>query len=528
MVYKISDHVDSITVGQIMEAKFHQISTSENNEGTDKAEVRRIWKNVMLINLAFMVHFTAFWGASNLQSSVNAEGALGTFTLASIYGSLLISNILLPALVIKWLGAKRTIAVSFIMYMPFILAQFHPAFYTLIPAGLAVGFGGGPLWCAKCTYLTIIAETYAQITDVEAEGVITRFFGIFFMFFSFAQVWGNLISSAVLSSGDSETPLPLSTTTEALNPKSLFTNATKAVQKTDTDLGDICGANFCPGYASAEAVPNLAPPPAYKINLIAAIYFFCMVAAVLIVTFGVDKMSRYRKGRKVAENKITGWNLLIVTLKHAKKPLQLLMLPITVLIGAEQAFLAAEFTSAFVSCGWGISNIGYVMICFGACNGIASICSGSIVKITGRRPLIAFALVLHVALLVTLLYWRPSAHNTWIYFVVSGLWGVCDSLWLVQINSYSGILFPGEEEAAFSNFRLWESTGSVISYIWSPYLCVRTKIYLLMGLIFVGVLGYTAVEYIQSKNGRQLDLQEDPKKQFEMIDTRIPSREVAE
>lgn len=80
--------------------------------------------------------------------------------------------------------------------MPFILSQFHPRFYTLIPAGLAVGFGGGPLWCAKCTYLTVISEAYAKLAGVQSEVVVTRFFGIFFMFYSFSQVWGNLISSA--------------------------------------------------------------------------------------------------------------------------------------------------------------------------------------------------------------------------------------------------------------------------------------------------------------------------------------------
>lgn len=47
-------------------------------------------------------------------------------------------------------------AVSFVAYMPFIAAQFYPKIYTLIPAGLMVGFGGGPLWCAKCTYLTVV------------------------------------------------------------------------------------------------------------------------------------------------------------------------------------------------------------------------------------------------------------------------------------------------------------------------------------------------------------------------------------
>jgi hypothetical protein len=79
--------------------------------------------------------------------------------------------------------------------MPYIAAQFYPKFYTMIPAAFLVGFGGGPLWCGKCTYLSVVSEVYSQLTNVPAETLVVRFFGIFFMIFQFAQVWGNLISS---------------------------------------------------------------------------------------------------------------------------------------------------------------------------------------------------------------------------------------------------------------------------------------------------------------------------------------------
>jgi hypothetical protein len=79
--------------------------------------------------------------------------------------------------------------------MPYIGAQFYPEFYTLIPAGLLVGLGGGPLWCGKCTYLSVVSEIYCELSAVPADTLVVRFFGIFFMIFQFAQVWGNLISS---------------------------------------------------------------------------------------------------------------------------------------------------------------------------------------------------------------------------------------------------------------------------------------------------------------------------------------------
>ncbi|KAJ8940114.1 hypothetical protein NQ318_009828 [Aromia moschata] len=182
---------------QVMDSKFQRVKTNEFDDDFGPGENWRIWKNVLLIGFAFMIHFTAFWGASNLQSSVNTEAALGTFTLAAIYASLILSNIFLPVIVIRWLGAKWTVALAFIVYIPFIVAQFYPRFYTMIPAGIAIGFGGGPLWCAKCTYLTVISEAYSKINGVASDIVVTRFFGVFFMFYQLSQVWGNLISSAV-------------------------------------------------------------------------------------------------------------------------------------------------------------------------------------------------------------------------------------------------------------------------------------------------------------------------------------------
>ncbi|OXU19293.1 hypothetical protein TSAR_014982 [Trichomalopsis sarcophagae] len=452
---------------KFVEAKTDQFQPSER---------WRIIKNILMIGVAFMIHFTAFMGASNLQSSVNADQSLGTFTLAAIYGSLIFSNIFLPVLVISWLGYKWTITLTFVAYMPFIAAQFYPRFFTMIPAGLAVGLGGGPLWCAKCTYLTVVAEAYATVSELSADVLVTRFFGLFFMFYQMAQVWGNLISSAVLSYG--------------MDQEAAVSNVTLNA----TLVGELCGANFC-GVTSATENPNLEPPPPERIQLISGIYLGCMVVACLIVAFGVDSISRYDRGRTGSATGQSGFKLLAVTLKLLGEKSQLLILPITIFIGAEQAFLFADFNAAFVSCAWGISNIGYVMICFGIVNAIAAPATGSVVKLTGRIPVMIFAFFLHMTILITMLVWRPQLQQGSIFFLISGLWGICDAIWLVQVNALCGLLFPGKEESGYSNFKLWEATGSVITYAYSPYLCTSVKLYILMGILCVGVICYLVIEF---------------------------------
>ncbi|CAL7950379.1 unnamed protein product [Xylocopa violacea] len=428
--------------------------------GFQPSERWRITRNVLVIGVAFMVHFTAFMGATNLQSSINADDSLGTFTLASVYGSLIFSNIFLPTLIMSWLGSKWTISLSILAYVPFMAAQFYPKFYTMIPAGLLVGIGGGPLWCAKCTYLTVVAEAYATLSDVTADILVTRFFGVFFMFYQMAQVWGNLISSAVLSYG-----------IEAVQANTTLNSSIVA---------EACGANFCGATSDTSDSPKLERPPEERIHLISGIYLCCMIVASLIVAFAVDSLTRYDRGRSGSAAGQSGCKLLAVTLKLLKERNQILILPIIIFIGAEQAFLFADYNASFVSCAWGINNIGYVMICFGVTNAIAALGTGSMMKLTGRRSLMAFAFCLHIGILCFLLQWKPTAEQNFIFFLMSGLWGLCDAMWLVQVNALSGLLFPGKEEAAYSNFRLWESTGSVITYAYSPYLCTHMKLYFLI------------------------------------------------
>lgn len=56
------------------------------------------------------------------------------------------------------------------------------------------------------------------------------------------------------------------------------------------------------------------------------------------------------------------------------------------------------------------------------------------------------------------------------------------------------MLFRRNKEAAFSNYRLWESAGFVIAYAYSTTLCARMKLYVLFGNLCIGVICYIIVE----------------------------------
>lgn len=110
-------------------------------------------------------------------------------------------------------------------------------------------------------------------------------------------------------------------------------------------VSKLCGAQFCPDKVTADVNPNLTLPDDDKIQLLMCIFLAMMVVASLLIAFGVDRLKRYEMGRKGSGSELSGIRLLSVTVKQLMQSKQILLLPITMFIGVEQAFMAVDFTS---------------------------------------------------------------------------------------------------------------------------------------------------------------------------------------
>lgn len=74
---------------------------------------------------------------------------------------------------------------------------------------------------------------------------------------------------------------------------------------------------------------------------------------------------------------------------------------------------------------------------------------------------------------------------------------VCNKILSETPRFFSGLygtLFRRNKEAAFSNYRLWESCGFVIAYAYSNHICARTKLYVQLTVLLTGVFLYVLVE----------------------------------
>lgn len=122
-------------------------------KGYGPNESRRIIKNLFILGFAFTLLFSAFMATANLQSSINSEGSLGVYSLATIYVSTIAASLFLPPLVMYKLKTKTTLALSIVGYMCFISSQFYPSFATLIPAATFLGICTAHIWAAKSAYI---------------------------------------------------------------------------------------------------------------------------------------------------------------------------------------------------------------------------------------------------------------------------------------------------------------------------------------------------------------------------------------
>ncbi|XP_076469835.1 UNC93-like protein isoform X2 [Babylonia areolata] len=424
-----------------------------------------IFKNVLVVSIGFLFLFTAFQSMANLQTSLNKEDGVGAYSLSAIYAALIVSCIFLPKFVIAQLGCKWTIPVCMIGYATYMAANFHAVIWLMTLTAVILGIGAAPMWSAKCTYLTQLGVWYSRLTKQSEDAVINKFFGFFFMVFQTSQIWGNMISSLVLE------------------------------KKPSSNETSVCGADFVP----QEDTNNTGfKQPEHLVRTLCIIYLVLAVVAVVFVSLLLDPI-KLDKESSVEDRKLSP-KLLFSTLKHLfTTPAQMLLVPLTVYSGVEQAFIGGDYTQSYVSCTLGVANVGYIFICYGVVDAACSFTFGRLVQYVGHIPFFVLAFLVHGALQIILLLWTPDPDKEYYFYLVAAFWGMGDAVIQTQINALYGALFTENTEAAFANYRLWESTGFVMTYAYQNSLKTAYKLYICLAFLVTGMLGYAIVEITEKR-----------------------------
>ena len=60
-------------------------------------------------------------------------------------------------------------------------------------------------------------------------------------------------------------------------------------------------------------------------------------------------------------------------------------------------------------------------------------------------------------------------------------------------------MFASNKKAAFSNLRLWQSTAMAAAFAYSKFVCVRIKLYIMIGILTAGMVGYLTIDFYERR-----------------------------
>ena len=310
-------------------------------------------KNLVILSLGFMLCFTAFFSLRNLQSSINHEGGLGLISMSTIYAAFMGGCIFAPSIVNK-MRPKFALVISMHGLLLFVVSNFYPQYYTLVPASAVLGFSLANLWTAQGTYLTSLAITYAALTNKDHDAILGLFNGFFLFLIQIAQILGNLISSSVFNielENEELSHLAQGSTieTEPENGSLVYSmgitlNDTSAkvtqllLTGSSPKSNNMCGVNYCHSYKIDHATEGAQIQP-YMLYVLLGVFTAVTLSGILVLGVFLNKLDVIFRRSEVRVAK----QLLAIFSLHRDRKL-LALVPMLIFLGIEETFMFGEIT----------------------------------------------------------------------------------------------------------------------------------------------------------------------------------------
>ncbi|KAH9327296.1 hypothetical protein KI387_007474, partial [Taxus chinensis] len=244
------------------------------------------------------------------------------------------------------------------------------------------------------TYLTFAARSHATECNLPEGTVLGNFNGEFWGAFASTQVIGNLLSLVLL--------------------------------KTETD-------------ATSTS----------RTTLLFAVFLGSMTLGTILAFF-LSKQSSTKAGSGIHignDSQASVRNLLKATFVPLLDKRMLLLIPLLVYSGLQQAFVWAEFTKYVVKPAISVAGVGGAMAIFGAADAIVSLVAGRLTTGLQSISIITNIGILIQALVLFRLWlshsFSGSSRADLIYILgMAAAWGAGDGIFNTQTSALLGILFP--------------------------------------------------------------------------------------
>ena len=329
------------------------INTAKAEEEKHIARLSKTYlKNLVILSLGFMLCFTAFFSLRNLQSSINHEGGLGLISMSTIYAAFMGGCIFAPSIVNK-MRPKFALVISMHGLLVFVVSNFYPQYYTLVPASAVLGFSLANLWTAQGTYLTSLAITYAALTNKDHDAILGLFNGFFLFLIQIAQILGNLISSSVFNIELENEELNhlaegSSIETEPENGSLVYSvgipmndssaEVTQLLLTGNSPKSNMCGVNYCHSYKIDHATDGAQIQP-YMLYVLLGVFTAVTLSGILVLSVFLNKLDVIFRRSEVRVAK----QLLAIFSLHRDRKL-LALVPMLIFLGIEETFMFGEIT----------------------------------------------------------------------------------------------------------------------------------------------------------------------------------------
>lgn len=448
----------------------NKISSYSTRRASDEIHIPDMSKSAVIGNMVAMcgssvLLFSAYLSIENLQSSINQHEGLGTTSVAVLYTSFILSLLLVAHITVSVFSYKWIYVCSLAAFLPYFATGFYSSWATMIPAAFITGAGAANFWNAQQGFLNDLALGLSKVTKMDHDAAVNLFCGIYYGSFFSAKVWGNLVSALVLKGQPDVASSAMISFNDSVN----FTIPGNASREPF-----LCGSDFCSVDPSSENA--VARPSDMKIYIYTGV---CVGMGTLGVLMAAVFLTKTPITVSREKNFMTMVNRVILHMVRCRDQ-KILIFP-TMLRGMTQAFMNADVTVAFISCVLGVEYVGLIMITYGVVGSIVSVIIGQLSKHAGWLPFFILAFVLQVSLCIVFLLIEPRPDQPFIIFLLASLWAIVEAVYTPSLPAIHSTHFE-DKTAAISSCRVLDSLGFVLTFGFSSALCMRYKIYVMIGM----------------------------------------------
>ncbi|CAD5122600.1 DgyrCDS11012 [Dimorphilus gyrociliatus] len=262
--------------------------------------------NLFILSVSFLL----FHSALDLLQILHYghKSSEGIASLGVLHGVTVFSCLLVP-LLLKTFGLKKTMAISGILLLVYATSSSVPSHQVLLPSAILLGLITAPLWSAQCSYLTTLTYRSIENSKETAEQAVGRSVSLFESTTRTSRIFSGLAATFLLK----------------------HSNSTAAGNST---IIPECGATNCNPVSYSLLLPQITDNAQKFITIFSAA---CVLIGVLLLVSFLDDLKENSCGRCSTRE------ALLDTVRLLMNRRLLLLLPLIVCTGIEQAFIVGDF-----------------------------------------------------------------------------------------------------------------------------------------------------------------------------------------